>query len=127
MSQRHNRRKSVSSVQIGQPSARADARTGQSSGSREPIRLFRFRPMFTVDVSTDRIDQTDDCIQEAKRLCRIPAAPDDKFGQVFPRFRQGQFRDKERYAVGVVFEDSPDPNAQYRANQDVGIEHECSI
>lgn len=51
----------------------------------------------------------------------------DKSSQVFLRLRQGQFGDKERYAGGLVFEDSPDSNVQYRANKDVGIEHEGSI
>jgi hypothetical protein len=83
--------------------------------------------VFTVDVGTDQIDKTHDCIQQPKRLCRIASALGDKCGQMFLRFRKRQFRDKERYVVRVVFKDSPDPGAQYSANQYIDIEHECSM
>ncbi len=83
--------------------------------------------MFTVDVCVDQIDKADDRIQQAKRLCWIASAHGNNSGQVFLRFRKSQFWDKEEYAVGVGLKDSADTNAQYRANQDVGSGHECSI
>jgi hypothetical protein len=97
-------KKSVSSVQIGQRSANAEAGIGQSSGIALPEPFPGFSFELAVDVASNQYHQATQGTQEGEGRFGIAAVPDDQPGQMFFGVGVCSFGDEERHLFAI----SPD-------------------
>ena len=118
-------KKSVSSVQIGQSAASAHASTGQSSGSRGPMRASARSLKGTYDSAGHGHDHVRKGLQFLQRrlgcLGRLAALAKDR-RQVFSNLVEGDVGRKECHLRSVTGEQFRYATAKHGAHQDVGIE-----